>query len=338
MKPFAPSKSVFDDLIAPHSAADFFAHHWQKSALLIKPNKPNRFQSLIPAAGIEAILAFASSLPGEAVELVGRPKAAGNPDKLSEFFTNGSTIRLRGIQQYHEPLRELCGEIEKQLGFPTRANLYCTPVAARGFELHFDTHEVLILQLCGAKHWEAYEPACKSLLKQMLPATAAGKTPQDQIDKAELGTQVIDGVLEPGDCLYLPSGFVHEATSLDEPSVHLTIGIHLPLESAAETPAENIGRDQPAAVSEAELEALADDTRLAVNGELKLYLSADGKMAALALGEKYLWLPISFAPIMRFVAEQKEFALSQLPAHLGEHGKLVFARELLEEGFLRIAG
>jgi len=37
---------------------------------------------------------------------------------------------------------------------------------------------------------------------------------------------VLDVTLQPGDCLYLPRGFLHAATALGETSIHLTFGIH----------------------------------------------------------------------------------------------------------------
>jgi len=37
---------------------------------------------------------------------------------------------------------------------------------------------------------------------------------------------VLDTVLEPGDSLYLPRGYLHSATALGELSIHLTVGIH----------------------------------------------------------------------------------------------------------------
>ena len=37
---------------------------------------------------------------------------------------------------------------------------------------------------------------------------------------------VIDAVLRPGDCLYLPRGWLHSATALGGVSTHLTFGIH----------------------------------------------------------------------------------------------------------------
>jgi hypothetical protein len=38
---------------------------------------------------------------------------------------------------------------------------------------------------------------------------------------------LIDAVLRPGDCLYLPRGFLHAANALGGVSIHLTIGVHV---------------------------------------------------------------------------------------------------------------
>jgi hypothetical protein len=37
---------------------------------------------------------------------------------------------------------------------------------------------------------------------------------------------IIDAVLEPGDCLYLPRGYLHAAAALGGVSTHLTFGVH----------------------------------------------------------------------------------------------------------------
>lgn len=318
------------DLLAPNSATEFLHHHWQQSALLIKRAEATRYQSLLPGDDIEEVLSFAARLPNEAVELVGkaRPNEGYGESSLQDLFGRGSTIRVRGIERYDEPIQTLCHDIELQLGYPTRANLYCTPVAARGFNLHFDTHEVFVVQLLGIKRWEAYEPRFE--FSSETEAEAWKLKRQDQLEATDLGPQVIDAVLEPGDCLYLPRGFVHQAESLTGPSVHLTIGVHV---LAAGTLEDSSARSE---VTEADLQKLNQDTRVEVQGKLELYLSADGKMAALGLGEKHFWLPMSFATVMRFVAEHNEFEISELPENVGEQGKLVLIGQLLKDGFVRV--
>jgi ribosomal protein L16 Arg81 hydroxylase len=238
------SKLDFSDLVSPYSAGDFLAEYWQKSALLIRGNETARFQTLLPATDIEAVLLMTDNLPSEAVELIGgtseteREKSKSH-GALKDFFIQGSTIRVKGIEKHSGPLTELCRNIEQELGFPTRANLYCTPAGARGFDRHFDTHEVLVLQLLGQKKWQVYESTFRLPLEYVPPlsfeddraalkrARGGRQAGQDGISEAELGPLALDVSLEAGDCLYLPRGFVHQAESFEEASVHLSIGIHV---------------------------------------------------------------------------------------------------------------
>jgi hypothetical protein len=212
-----------------------------------------------------------------------------------------------------------------------RANLYCTPANSRGFDLHFDTHEVFVLQLLGKKQWQIFEPTT-ALPLDFVPARGGGKTSQD-IDEAEVGSLVLEELLKPGDCLYLPRGFVHQAESRDEPSVHLTIGVHM-LQEIAENPAASRAGRSSADDHDAAL--VNSETKLQGNGLLRFYLAADGTMAGLANEDKELWLPVSFAPALRFVTEEKLFSPSEIPGSITPSGKLAFVRHLLEDGFLRL--
>lgn len=233
----------FSYLIAPHTAADFFARYWQKSPLLIKRTETDRFQSLIPATDVLAVLSLVEQFPSDAVDLVGSARIIRHEREstgsLADFFTQGATIRAKGLERFVGALKTLCRSIEQELRFPTRANLYCTPAASRGFDLHFDTHEVLVLQVLGKKRWQAFEPIVKLPLEHvprlpfetdpeaLLRSRGGREAGQGNIQAEELGALAVDTMLEPGDCLYLPRGFVHGAEALDEPSVHLTIGIHV---------------------------------------------------------------------------------------------------------------
>ncbi len=81
---------------------------------------------------------------------------------------------------------------------------------------------------------------------------------------------------------------------------------------------------------------VAGETKLEGNGPLRFYLAADGTMAGLACGEKEFWLPIGFAPALRFVTEQKVFRAGEVPGLATDNGKLAFVRHLIKDGFLRI--
>jgi hypothetical protein len=328
------TKLDFSYLIAPTPTADFLDQYWQKSVLFLKRDEGDRYRGLIDAADADAIVSLANQLPSEAVDVVGKTlpsETAKSGNALAELFGKGATIRVRAIERFHEQLGELCRNLEEELGFPVRANLYCTPPNSRGFDLHFDTHEVFVLQLLGKKQWQIFDPTTPQPL-EFVPARSAGKTIQD-VDEAEVGSLALEALLKPGDCLYLPRGFVHQAGSRDEPSVHLTIGIHV-LQEIADVAASHAGRSS----GDDHVAALVNsETKLQGNGLLRFYLAADGTMAGLASEEREFWLPVSFAPALRFVTEQRLFSPNEIPGSITANGKLAFVRRLLKDGFLRLA-
>lgn len=86
---------------------------------------------------------------------------------------------------------------------------------AQGFAPHFDDVDVYVLQTEGRKRWRVYAP----LAGHALPRYSS----RDFVD-AEIGSSLLDVVLEPGDLLYLPRGTIHQAESRpDGPSLHLTV-------------------------------------------------------------------------------------------------------------------
>jgi len=100
-------------------------------------------------------------------------------------------------------------------------NAYITPAQSQGFAPHYDTHDVFVLQISGSKRWRVHEPV---LLSPMPDETWQQRSAEVRA-RAE-DRPLIDTDLQPGDCLYLPRGFVHSAVAHGETSIHLTFGIH----------------------------------------------------------------------------------------------------------------
>ncbi|GGF54673.1 hypothetical protein GCM10011519_30730 [Marmoricola endophyticus] len=141
-------------------------------------------------------------------------------DKVLAELAAGSTLVLQGLHRMWPPVVELIAALTAQLGHPAQVNAYITPAQNRGFDPHYDVHDVFVLQFAGRKHWRIHEPVLEAPLRdqpwdQRRGAVAA---------KAE-GEPVIDTVLEPGDVLYLPRGYLHSASALGAVSGHLTIGV-----------------------------------------------------------------------------------------------------------------
>ena len=133
--------------------------------------------------------------------------------RVYEYFHAGATIQMQGIHFRHPPLAALCRQLEIELTVPVQANMYITPPRSRGLSLHFDTHDVLVLQVSGSKHWQVFEP--------VPPDT-------DLDDPASEPPLHLDTELARGDGLYLPRGVPHRVASTSATSIHLTIGFVTP--------------------------------------------------------------------------------------------------------------
>jgi len=133
-----------------------------------------------------------------------RITGVADPAAVYREFEAGATIVLQGLHRYWLPLARFCRDLEIALGHPTQANAYITPPGSQGLAVHSDEHDVFVLQVHGSKRWQVYRPEPK-LPPERVPA--------------------IDAELHRGDCLYIPKGFPHAASTQERVSAHVTVGI-----------------------------------------------------------------------------------------------------------------
>jgi bifunctional lysine-specific demethylase and histidyl-hydroxylase NO66 len=126
-----------------------------------------------------------------------------DPARVFELFRQGATIVLQGLHRYWEPVTELLRGLELELGHRCQVNAYVTPPGAQGLALHEDPHDVFVLQAFGRKRWEVHAAP-------------------EEAPRAPLET-----ILQPGDCLYMPTGTPHAASTQETLSGHLTVGVHV---------------------------------------------------------------------------------------------------------------
>ena len=143
-------------------------------------------------------------------------------DRLTRLFADGSTIVLQALHRSWPPVLEFCQQLAAELGHPVQANAYITPPQNQGFSDHYDVHDVFVLQLVGEKRWLIHEPVLESPLRDQ-PWTDR----RAAVERRAAERPVIETVLRPGDCLYLPRGFLHAAQALGGITTHLTIGVHV---------------------------------------------------------------------------------------------------------------
>lgn len=142
-------------------------------------------------------------------------------DEVLKLFADGTTLVLQGLHRTWQPVGELAAGLADDLGHPVQVNAYITPPQSQGFAPHYDTHDVFVLQVAGRKRWRVHPPVVESPLPDQPWDTVATLVEQRANEPAD-----INEVLLPGDCLYLPRGFVHSALAMGETSIHLTFGIH----------------------------------------------------------------------------------------------------------------
>jgi ribosomal protein L16 Arg81 hydroxylase len=141
-------------------------------------------------------------------------------EKVLEQYAGGATVVLQGLHRLWPPLIDFAGQLARDLAAPVQVNAYLTPPDSQGFATHYDTHDVFVLQVEGRKRWRVHRP----VLADPLPIQAwDGRA--DEVGAVADGPPELDVVLEPGDALYLPRGWLHSAQALGERTLHLTCGI-----------------------------------------------------------------------------------------------------------------
>jgi len=136
-------------------------------------------------------------------------------EQLYEEYRNGATIVLPFVHERSRSVALLCSAFAAHFNAQLQANAYLTPPSSTGLGLHYDTHDVLVLQLEGHKHWQLYDPP----VRLPLPGQPY------RSDRHEPSGPKHEFDLQAGDLLYLPRGYLHRASTTDETSLHLTVGI-----------------------------------------------------------------------------------------------------------------
>jgi hypothetical protein len=140
-----------------------------------------------------------------------RLKGAG----LARELRGGATLVLDAVDEVSEPVEDLAKGLELFFHERVQVNLYAGWQTSRGFDLHWDDHDVFILQVAGRKSWSVYG--------QTRPYPLVNDIEKAQKPEHE---PLWEGTLEDGDLLYIPRGWWHVAVPLAEPTLHLTVGVH----------------------------------------------------------------------------------------------------------------
>lgn len=135
------------------------------------------------------------AVPREAYrECGGKPK----PAVIQAFLDKGASLVLDRVQLHVPQIGRLAKDFSRLLNAAVNANAYLTFGEVSVFAPHSDAHDVLALQIHGAKRWLLYDG---------------------------VGRVSAEFRLETGGILFVPQGERHEAVPVSLPSVHLSFGL-----------------------------------------------------------------------------------------------------------------
>lgn len=208
--------SLFN-ILSPYSVEEFFQNHWESKGIYIPKAGEKKFTHLFSWEKLTYLLNFHEFKYPE-LRLALDEKVLDKSANLNmmKWLQDGATIIINGVHKRIPELAKFAAEVRNDLGYGVQINAYCSWTGRQGFSSHYDTHEVFILQIEGRKKWYIFPDTFKYPLQEQ---KSSDFTPPQ-------GEPYLTCTLEAGDVLYIPRGHWHYAIACDEPSVHLTLGVH----------------------------------------------------------------------------------------------------------------
>jgi hypothetical protein len=130
--------------------------------------------------------------------------------EITAVLREGGMLAIHCAEELHEPICQLCQEIEGKVGVPVRADLYASWPKGQASSPRWNDHDALILQTEGSKVWRVYRPT--------LPFPMAHTRPP----VLEEGP-VWEDVLRANDLLYVPRGWWYADIPLEDHALYIVI-------------------------------------------------------------------------------------------------------------------
>ena len=216
-------------LVAPMPVDEFLANYWLKQHLYCR-GASDRFAHLLSWATLNEILnhhwretyRFRLACQGRDLTVSSYADLDGFTPRIragdvTEHLRRGATLSFDAIDEVHEPLVRLARAFETFFRGGTKINIYAGWRSLHGLDLHRDNQEIFILHMDGRKRWLLYGDSVDAIDRSTL--SSASVPPAGAI---------LDEVLHPGDLLYIPRGCYHVALPMNEPALHLTLGVKNP--------------------------------------------------------------------------------------------------------------
>lgn len=224
---------ALEKILEPCPAQQFLASSWGKTYKHIK-GWPGKFARLLPWDELNEILGrHRLDFPrlrlmhdGQRVAVSSYIRHSTNlrrktsiprllPAELTSHLREGATLVLDAVDELYRPIEEIAEGLELTFREHVQVNMYAGWQTSRGFDLHWDDHDVFVLQVTGRKLWRIYGETRRH------PVTGDQAARPENVD-----APLWEAMLEDGDLLYIPRGWWHVALPVAKPTLHLTVGVH----------------------------------------------------------------------------------------------------------------
>ncbi len=209
-------------LLSPVALNEFLHHSWQKQPLCLNRDDSSHLRHIFSFEDFDQLLATVDwRYPNLRVYCDGNLVPPGEyahdwsyggvtftsvvrVGDVLQLYRRGASLVLQSLEQISDKVQAFCAGIEQELCSPTHANAFLTPEGGAGVAPHSDNVDVFVLQLQGRRQWNVSAPGAGS-----------NGSPNR-----------LSFVLDPGDTLYIPKGWMHAGKVLCGPSLHISLVVH----------------------------------------------------------------------------------------------------------------
>ena len=229
---------TLDDLLHPITPAQFRAGYEGRKPLHIpaEPSAPKRTvldwngfnrllnQSSIWTSASLKLVANSEPIPPEQYCIATRTQSGTvvqpSPAKVQTLLSMGASVIAGDVQALTPEFQTLSAVLGRTWAALVGANIYCSFGGVQAFATHYDLHDVFAIQTEGEKTWRLYQNRADS------PVTM----PEDEADPRAWfartrGPLMQEIRMRPGDVLYLPRGWYHDALATEGASLHVTFSV-----------------------------------------------------------------------------------------------------------------
>lgn len=223
----SPRHQFETSVLVPVTVGTFMSDYWEKQPLHISREASPFADDLLSAQTLlEKIAEIQLYFPDVQLTQSDRTLVAQDytddnrklvPADVKKYHAQGATIVWSRAHDWFSNVRALCREVQSALHMPCLANVYLSPPSQQGFNAHYDSHDVFIVQVSGRKTFRFY--------KDGITLPYSYERFDSEAHQAGALTEEIE--LSAGDTLYIPRGMMHDAVSAhDETSLHITLGVY----------------------------------------------------------------------------------------------------------------